>query len=55
VKEKRVYTSLETDEELIERIRVKRPWYCTVYHGAGLDNEVWDVFKIQRRLVTREG
>lgn len=50
-----VYKSLETDREFVARVREKYPWYSgTYYAGAMLDDEVWDAFKMQRRIVERE-
>lgn len=48
-----VFKSLETDKEFTDRVRLKYPWFTSYYAGAGTDDEVWECFKMQRRLVER--
>lgn len=50
-----VYKSLETDREFIARVRLKHPWYApNTLSSYWLDVEVWDAFKVQRRIVERQ-
>lgn len=51
----RVYKSLETDKEFCDRIRLRYPWYRGDNYNRGitLDEEIWDAFKIQRRIIER--
>ena len=50
-----VFKSLETDLEFANRVREKMPWYRGDMHckGSDLDEEIWECFEMQRRLVER--
>lgn len=50
-----VFKSLETDLEFANRVRAKIPWYLGdgYYKGADLDLEIWDAFRMQRRIIER--
>ena len=48
-----VFKSLETDKEFITRVRITFPWFSTYYAGQGMDDQVWESFKMQRRLIER--
>lgn len=51
-----VYKSLETDHEFADRVRLKHYWYSgdRYYTGRELDEEVWDAFRMQRRIIERD-
>ncbi len=51
----RVYKSLETDKEFELRVRQTYRWYrgASYRSGTELDDEVWDSFKMQRRIIER--
>lgn len=48
-----VFKSLETDKEFTARVNEKHPWFKSYYAGPGLDDEVWECFQMQRRIVER--
>lgn len=50
-----VCKSLETDEEFAERVRQKHTWWQGALYrkGDALDDEAWNAFRMQRRVVER--
>jgi len=48
-----VYKSLETDDEVIARVRRVWGWFKPYLRGAELDELLWDSFRVQRRLIER--
>lgn len=53
VRQGSVFKALETDAEFVERVRKTFTWFIGHYAGAWLDDEVWDAFKMQRKIVER--
>ena len=48
-----VYKALETDKEFAGRVRAKYPWFESFYTGGGLDDQVWECFRMQRKIIER--
>lgn len=48
-----VYRSLETDGEFIKRVIEKHAYFGTYLASKGLDDQVWECFKMQRKIVER--
>lgn len=51
-RKKPLYLSLETNLEFIARVKCKHPWWAPNGWRA-LDDEVWDTFRMQRKIVER--
>lgn len=43
------YKRLETDEEFLDRVRAKYPWF--EWYAIDLDTRIWNAFQMQRRIV----
>ncbi len=48
-----VYRGLETDKEFKTRVLAKHPHFTTYYAGPGLDDQVWECFQMQRKIIER--
>lgn len=49
--DKAAYSRLETDAELLARLPYRPSYYMQPLEGAFLDDVVWSVFKLQRKIV----